>query len=157
MSQSPLARTLDALNVWGYLEEATEEHALRFRCFGPKTLRGAVPTPYVGVVIWCRGRGYHGYRALDLLGIWAVGSPGEDETITVCAGTKQLSFNSPFYDAGAYQQLVRKDYDVYYDDDGSPPQGDGLLYSRVYDKTERLAMRDALSEMVAAWVAQMSA
>lgn len=135
----PLARVFDALNVMDMLGGIASHTAL---CYGPRVIRTALPS--MGVVIWQRASGYHGYKTLRLVGVWAYERNGR--TI-LAVGAKTLAFAAPFYDADAYHKLIRKSYDLYYKDDNKPPAQPA--YSVAYDAERRLELRPILAHEVA--------
>src|SRR4051812_14454371 len=87
----PLARILDDLNAMDALDGLRHRATL---CYGPKAIRSALPS--MGVVIWQRPPGYHGYKTIKLAGVWAF---LRGDTPVVCVGYKSLAFSAPFYDA----------------------------------------------------------
>jgi hypothetical protein len=147
-AQEGLARILDGLNTWGALEAVRAAHFTPQLCFGPKAVSGLMPEPWVGAVIWHRPPGYYGYRVLTLLGVWALEPPEpKTEPVTVVIGARRLSFAAPFFEPEAYHKLIRHGFDVYYADDGRPPeQGIRLRYS----DEQRLALRDQVAAALAA-------
>lgn len=135
----PLARIFDDLNIMDTLEALCRRAPL---CYGPKVIRSAVPS--MGVVVWQRPAGYHGYKTLRLVGVWL--SP-RGEKVMVAVGVKLLAFGAPFYDADAYHKLIRKNYDLYYRDDNKPPTHPA--YSVPYDVDQRLELRATIAHEVA--------
>jgi hypothetical protein len=148
-----LARVLDDVNAFGQLEELQQQQFHTIQCFGPKSINsGLKPTApsevWEGVVVWCKQRGYYSYRTLTLLGIWAIMA---GEAVTLALGTKQLAFTGHYYNAESYFRHIKSRFDIYYEDDGSPPDESRRLYSVQYDSAQRLAIRQALSETLARW------
>ncbi len=135
--QDVLARVLDDLNAFDTLEALKRRTKL---CYGPQVLRGAT----MGVVVWRRAPGYYGYKTLSLIGVWAV--LREDQPYVVI-GKKLLAFSPPFYDADAYAKLIRKNYDLYYHDDGSPPAKP--VFAVHYDAETRLDLRATVARELA--------
>lgn len=148
--QTELAAVLDAVDAWGKLAQLTEAKALRTRCFGPQTRRGLEPSPWVGVVVWCRGRGYYGYRQIELIGLWA--SSGDDDAPLLTLGTKPLHYSAPSYVPEAYFKLMRSSFDAYYDDDGSLPSPENRRLSIPYLADERLTIRQTIRAVLDAWL-----
>lgn len=146
--QDELAAVLDGLDVWGKLDKLRTSKALRTHTFGPKALNGLTPTPWVAVVLWQRGSGYHGYRVLTLMGVWALDQAGET---LVMIGTKRTPFTAPTYEAEAYQKLIKRDFNVYYKDDGAPPLTTNRFYSTIYDPARRLDIREEVRTALAGW------
>lgn len=142
-AQEDLARILDGLNVWDALDTLRASRFARNLCSGPKAVSGFEPIPFVGVVIWHRPAGYYGYKTLTVLGVWAHMEAGLP---VIKIGQKRLSFSAPFYDAEAYFKLIRREYDLYYKDDGTPP-ADALAIP--YHHDERLALRDTVAAELA--------
>src|SRR5690606_27984089 len=138
-AQEELARILDGLNVWGTLEELRTKRFSPNLCYGPKAIGGLVPTPFVGVVLWHRPAGYYGYKTLTLLGVWA---KLEGEKPELLIGSKRLAYSAPFYDAEAYHKLIRRNYDLYYQDDDLPPS-DALTIP--YQPEHRLTLRETIA------------
>ncbi len=134
----PLARVLDDLNVMDTLAAISSRASL---CYGPKVIRSAAPS--LGVVIWQRPPGYHGYKTLILAGVWV--SLRSDRPI-LAVGKKHLAFSAPFYDADAYHKLIRKSYDLYYADNNKPPAQPS--YTVAYDAEQRLELRETIGREV---------
>jgi hypothetical protein len=130
----PLARILDDLNVMDTLEALRKRAKLTY---GPKVILSALPSR--AVVIWRRPSGYHGYKTLTLIGVWAY---QHDAAAIISIGAKQIAFSAPFYDADAYHKLIRKNYDLYYRDDNRPPAH--TPFSVEYDPEQRLELREAI-------------
>jgi hypothetical protein len=61
-------------------------------------------------------------------------------------GVKRLSYSAPFYDAEAYHKLIRRNYDLYYQDDDTPPV-DAL--SIPYQPELRLSLRETIATELA--------
>jgi hypothetical protein len=136
--RAQLAAVLDGLDAWRAAELALMG-CPRLLAWGPKAVSGILPAPWVGVVLWQRAGGYDGYRILMLRGVWAA---REGEAARVIVGAKHLRYRAPFYEAEAYHRLIRKSFDLYYGDDGSPPAQRALDVA--YDEQQRLALRDAV-------------
>ena len=148
VSNRELSHTLDSLNAWGALEDVQTRKPLRHLCFGPKVFSGALPAPWVGVLIWRRERGYYGYRTLHLLGVWAL---AEADGVRVVVGAKTLKYSAPFYDAEAYFALIKRGFETYYKDKGGPPPVASHRFSALYDPAERLTLREQLRRAVESW------
>lgn len=133
-----LAAILDGLNAWRAVEGALAA-APRLLAWGPKAVSGITPSAWVGVVMWARAPGYDGYRVLTVRGVWAL---QEGEGVRVMAGVKRLVYNAPFYEAEAYHKLIRKNFDLYYGDDGAPPSRDVATLDTTYDEARRLELRE---------------
>jgi hypothetical protein len=135
----PLARILDDLNVMDTLESIRKRSRLTY---GPKVILSAQPSR--AVVIWRRAPGYHAYKTLTLIGVWAY---LRDDAPIITIGTKQLAFSAPFYDAEAYNKLIRQNYDLYYKDDNRPPAQPA--FSVRYDPEQRLDLRETIERELA--------
>ena len=146
-AQDDLARVLDSVDAWGKLDFIRRSKGIRKLTYGPKAVSGLTPMIWVGIVIWRRGSGYHGYKQLQLLGIWAYDDGG---TPTITVGTRWLAFSAPFYDADAYQKLIRKNFDLYYEGEVTPPTNG--LYTTIYTPERRLAIREEIRAALQAWV-----
>ena len=142
-AQEALARILDSLDAWGAAEVALKLLP-RLTTWGPKAVSGTSPMAWVGVVVWQRAAGYTGYKLLTVRGIWAQ-QEGTDARIIV--GQKVLPFTPPFYEAEAYHKLIRKGFDIYYSDNGSPPTT--RWYNALYTEAQRLEMREAVRAAMA--------
>jgi hypothetical protein len=143
VAQEELARILDGLNVWGTLEELRMKRFSPNLCYGPKALGGLEPIPFVGVVLWHRAAGYYGYKTLTLLGVWVREESGVP---TILIGVKRLPYTAPFFDAEAYHKLIRRGYDLYYEDDGMPPTD---AFSIPYNPELRLSLRETVAAELA--------
>jgi len=140
--QDALAQTLDALDTMGALEKLVQRLS-RHLSHGPRAVSGLEPIPWVGAVIWQRAPGYFGYRTLTLFGAWAQYA-GED--IHVCTGLRHLAYSIDFYDGEAYIKLIRRDFSLYYGDDGRPPPVEAWSSCFTYITQERLSQRDLLAK-----------
>lgn len=149
--QTDLGHVLDGLDVWGKLEKLARTGAMMPRLNGPKAFEGFKPATWVGVLAWRRGPGYFGYRILQLIGVWAIqDAPGPP---LIVAGSKRLRYNAPTYEAEAYHKLLRKTFAPYYDGDASPPPEASRLLTVRYASEQRLELRDAVRDALAAWAA----
>jgi len=137
--QAELGRVLDDLDAWTAVENALARQP-RLIAWGPKTIRGDQPVPWVGVVMWRRASGYTGYKTLILSGVWAI----QDTPPHIALGQRRLPYAVAFYEAEAYHKLMRKDFTIYYRDDGGPPAAPSRRYDMPYVPEARLAMRDAI-------------
>jgi len=143
--QEDLAAILDSVNAWGFLEDLKKSPLKQINCYGPKSFRGYIPASWVGVVIWCKPKGYYHYETLTLLGIWAHGEA------QVTLGTKALPFAAPIFNPESYYRHLKKRFDVYYQGDGSPPPENSWLYTVHYDASRRLAIRAEIQAQLARW------
>lgn len=134
-----LSRALDMINAHDALEDVCTALQAKKRCYGPAVLTGRT---WIGVVVWGFPREYRGYRNLTLIGVWA---QHHQEGIDLIVGTRQLPYKADFYEAEAFYKLIRRGFDVYYEDDGHPPEAEGRLYSARYDLAERLTQRAAVA------------
>lgn len=135
--QDVLARVLDDLNAFDTLDALRRRTKL---CYGPLAQRAES----MSVVVWRRAPGYYGYKTLSLIGVWAL---LRDDQPYVVVGKKLLAFSPPFYDADAYNKLIRKNFDLYYHDDGRPPAKPSFAVR--YDADERLDLRETLTRELA--------
>ncbi len=137
--QDALAQVLDAVNAFDTLDALQSQIRL---CYGPKVISSAAPSK--GVVIWQRPPGYHGYKVLTLIGVWA---RLIEDTPQIVVGSKRLAFSAPFYDADAYHKLIRRSYDLYYQDDKLPPRDPA--FSAPYAADLRLELRRTVARTLA--------
>jgi hypothetical protein len=140
-----LDAVLDGLNAYGFLDDVQARHDEKVLRYGPKIVTGE---SWVGVVIWQRPRGYHGYRTLTLLGIWAY---VESVQVMITLGAKTLSFSNPYYNAEAYHKHIQTRFDLYYEGDASPPPESDRLYTVVYDSDQRLNIRREIEAQLVQW------
>lgn len=146
--QDTLATILDGVNAWGFLEEIKQAPLAQINCYGPKSFRGYTPVPWVGVVVWCKPRGYYYYQTLTLLGIWAYEAVSESH---ITLGTKTLDFSAPIFNPESYYHHIKRRFDLYYQDDGSPPPDDTRLFTVKYDPSKRLEVRETVQRELARW------
>lgn len=132
-----LAAVLDGLDGWGVLAAACDRAPRHAPLYGPRVVRRA---DAVAVVVWHKGPGFHGYRALTLFGVWATA----DGRLLV--GGKQVAYSAATYNPESYHKLIRTDYRTYYTDDGAPPPTP--LWAVTYTPAERLALRRELAAVV---------
>ena len=157
--QTTLASILDGLNALGVLDDIRRKRLKPFSVYGPKALRGEFKDAerlrhWSAGVIWYKPRGYHHYRTLTLLGIWAL-EMGED--VRVIIGSKTLEFDSPVFNPESYNREIKRGFELYYRGDGTPPPEADWRYSRVYASGERLAIREAVEATLLSWTASLSA
>jgi len=143
-----LGQILNSLNVQQQLDDLRD----RLRRLKQRPLHVHGPKAKTGrhglrVVVWLLTTGVPQDLTLTLLGVWA--TPGSQVTITV--GTRQLPYNAPIFTAEAYWQLIKRDYSVYYADDGSPPTDDRVLLRTVYDPAQRLTLRAQIADALSGW------
>jgi hypothetical protein len=146
--QDTLATLLDHVNAWGFLEDLKKSRRKPFNCYGPKTFRSYLPASWVGVVVWCKPKGYYHYETLTLLGVWAYEADG---ATYITLGTKTLPFNAPVFNPESYYHHLKRRFDLYYEDDGSPPPESARLYTANYDSSKRLEIREAIQREIVAW------
>ncbi|MCA9910148.1 MAG: hypothetical protein KC519_15930 [Anaerolineae bacterium] len=143
--QAELAKILDDLDAWAAVETARAYYS-RLIAWGPKIVKGDIPSPWVGVVMWRRASGYTGYRTLSLGGVWAV---QDQQAVRIIMGQRTLPYAAAFYEAEVYHKLMRKDFTIYYDDDGAPPAPLLRSLDATYDPQERLALRETILQVLA--------
>ncbi len=135
---TPAMGLLDQINAYDALS-AAKDHASLARCYGPKVCHGP---HWAGVVLWRPGQGYYGYQQLTLAGIWAL--LNGDESLLL-AGKRYLAYQAAIYDPEAYHQLIKKQFNLYYDDAGQPPTTAQASWVARYHPQERIALRDQLN------------
>ena len=144
--QTPHDRALDLLNAYDSLAKLTQGNYPNLLCYGPKALRSAA---WSAVVFWYRQSAYHGFRMLELLGIWAHYHEGD---MLISVGVRRLPYRAPVYDAGVYNVTIENGFSLYYEDDGQPPaENDLLLYRSVFAVEDRLQCREALAGILEDW------
>lgn len=137
---SLLESTLDQLNVLDELARLSRRLTENRIAYRPGVVNGR---GWVGVLIWHHEYGYYGYRSLTITGVWAVWRDGE---IHVIVGEKTRSYAAAVFNAESYHKLVRKGFQTYYDDDGSPPtRGDSIHLQATYTPENRLAIRQQIA------------
>jgi hypothetical protein len=149
-----LSTILDGLNALGFLDDLRRKRLPGISYYGPSTYRGTLSSPvsnkprrWVGAIAWHKPRGYHHYRMLTLLGIWAVEAP---EGTQIIVATKSVEFDAPVFNPESYYRNIKRDFHLYYPDDGRPPES-GWLYTTTYNPADRLATRAALQSVLRAW------
>ena len=140
-TQSALAAMLDGVNALGALDALREATLSKALSGGPLVVQGAAPAPWVGTVIWQRAPGYFGYKMLTLYGVWAL-QLGEDTQLR--AGVRRLAYALDFYEADAYHKRFRREFALYYADDGAPPGEELAAWTARYTPEDRLALRSAI-------------
>jgi hypothetical protein len=148
--QDGLAAILDGVNAWGFLEAIKQAKLAQINCYGPKTFRGYTPAPWVGVVVWCKPRGYYHYQTLTLLGLWAYETSGEPH---LTLGMKSLQFSAPIFNPESYHHYIKRRFDLHYDGDASPPPASAGQYTVQYEPSRRLEIRGAIERELAQWAA----
>ena len=149
--QRELQRVLDDLNAFGFLDDARRKAPDEMLCFGPKDVYGS---SWSGVVVWFRPTGYHGYKTLTLLGIWAC---AQMDAVSIIMGTRTLAFTASFYNPEAYFHNIRRGFDLYYGDDASPPAESDRLYTTSYDQSRRLDIRGEIESILDQYMQNTSA
>lgn len=150
-AQEVLASVLDGLNTMGTLDALRQKRFNRYLAHGPKAVFGMAQFPWVGAVIWHRPAGYYGFKTLTLFGAWAFREAIESQPLVVVAA-KRVPYAADFFEAEAYMKLMKRDFSVYYQDDGSPPVRENWLWSVVYAPAERMTQRQQLAEALARYV-----
>jgi hypothetical protein len=147
-AQAELATVLDGLNALDTLDSLRVNALSRLLSGGPVAVSGAAPAPWVGAVMWQRAPGYFGYKLLTLYGLWAL-QPAEGP-VRVLAGTRRLAYALDFYEADAYHKRIRREFALYYNDDGHPPAEPA--WSAQYRAEDRLALRGQAAAALAALI-----
>ncbi len=158
-AHTPLAGALDSLNGMGFLDDMRRRRFATINIYGPTAMRGFMDgRHWAGAVAWYKPRGYHHYREVTLLGVWAVEA---GEAIWVGLGCKVLTFDMPVFNPESYYRTIRKRFDLHYPDDGGPPhaippdEAGGWRWAALYDSARRLRLRDELEAALAGWAAEM--
>jgi hypothetical protein len=156
--QADLSSILDGLNALGFLDDIRRKNPRTISLYGPKAIRGQLKAEdktraWVGAVAWYKPRGYHHYRTLTVLGVWAIEA---DACTRIVIGTKPLEFDSPVFNPESYYRHIKRGFDLYYRGDGSPPPPH-QLYAAQYDAGERLATRETIQAVLVSWVAGLKA
>jgi hypothetical protein len=141
-AKETLGSILDDVDALGKLEHL--KRGLRFT-WGPKVFSAV---SWVGALLWQRGSGYRGYRTLHVVGVWVC---QEGEAVDLIVGTKNLAYTAPTYEAEAYHRLMRRGFDLYYQDDGSPPPLTGRRLTLRYSPDQRLENREAVRQALTEW------
>jgi hypothetical protein len=155
-TQASLANILNGLNALGFLDDTRKKGVRPISIYGPKAVRGQfqveqeLKRQWAGAVAWYKPRGYHHYRVLNLLGIWAIEMQAG---IQIVVGTKALEFDSPIFNPESYYRHIKSRFDLHYRGDGSPPPAEAHIYVVLHDPGERLAIREALQEILKTWAA----
>ena len=144
-AQAELAAILDGLTALGELDKLRESGLSRLLSGGPVAVQGSLPEPWVGAVIWQRAPGYFGYRTLTLYGIWALRNGEETQLRT---GVRRLAYALDFFEADAYHKRIRREFALYYADDGAPPAEDAAVCNASYTPDNRLALRAEAAEAI---------
>ena len=137
-AQAELAAILDHLNALDALDQLRTSVWSQYLSGGPLAVQGATPVPWVGAVIWQRAPGYFGYKTLTLVGLWALKT---GEHVQLRAGTRRLAYALDFFEADAYHKRIRREFGLYYADDGAPPSPAETRWEAVYAPDQRLALR----------------
>lgn len=146
-AQAELAAVLDGLNALDALDALKAGGLSRLLSGGPLGVSGAQPAPWVGAVLWQRAPGYYGYKTLTLYGLWAQQT---SEGAVVLAGIRRVAYALDFYEADAYHKRIRREFGLYYADDGKPPAEPA--WSAVYHAEDRLTLRAQAAEALAALI-----
>ena len=150
--ETPHDRVLDLINAYDSFADQAQRNYEQILCYGPKHIRGAA---WSAVVIWYRPKGYHGYRTLHLLGVWA---HYRDEDIVISIGQRELPYRAPIFDPSVFRVAVENHFDTYYGDNGHPPgEADSLHYQSVFETEKRLQHRKALDDILRGWQRKIEA
>ncbi|MDX1990994.1 MAG: hypothetical protein SF029_01310 [bacterium] len=146
-----LSSVLDGLNAMGALSRCDPTGWL---VYGPKGFTGQ---NWAGALLWCRPNGYHAYKTLTVVGVWARMLEGETgSTVHLCIGHKTAAYTAPFFQPEAYQHALKRGFQQHYGADGSPPDEAAWLWHEVYAAEKRLALRTSVESVLAAWVESMT-
>ncbi len=146
-----LGAALDAVNAWGFLEVWAHEELRQVNCFGPGVYRGFLPTPWAGVMLWYKRRGYYHYSTLYLVGVWACRSADDDAAVDIVVGTKAIPYGVPYFNPEAYYRRLQTSFQMYYKDNGGPPPPERCLLRVRYAPPRRLDIRQAIEDALAGW------
>jgi len=142
---------LDSVNAYDTLNAIRQKPHKRVIVHGPKSRQRST---WSGVMIWYRDKGYHGYKSLKLFGVWAH-QINADIFLTI--GIRQLTYSASIYNAEGYFATIRKDFKLFYDDNGHPPtDADTILFQTLYNAKERLTYRQTLSKIMNQWYADVN-
>ena len=144
-TQAELAAILDGLNALGGLDQLREAGPSRLLSGGPLAVQGGQPCPWVGAVIWQRAPGYFGYRTLMLYGLWAL---RDGESTRLRTGLRRLAYALDFFEPDAYHKRIRREFALYYADDGAPPAEAEAAWSADYTPADRLALREEAASAI---------
>jgi hypothetical protein len=144
-----LSAVLDGLDAFGVLERAQHRMPASQLCFGPKAVRGGMPAAWVGVVIWYRRPGYHNYKTLNLLGIWARET---GQAVEIVVGRRTLNYVASHYNPESYFYHLQRTFETYYGSDASPAQGVGCILTVEYKSEQRLQQRSEIEAALNGWV-----
>lgn len=137
---------LDYVNAFDTLSRIPMKKYDSILCYGPQVIR---KVSWSGVVVWYRQKGYHGYRTLYVLGVW---SHTIDTDIILTIGIRALPYKQEIYTAEGYHASIRKEFQIFYEDDGHPPtEQDTILFQQVYEQKERLTLRQTLEATLKQW------
>jgi hypothetical protein len=143
---SLLETTLDQLNVYDQLEEFRMNRPEDWVCYAPTPFSGR---GWSGVLVWCHRKGYYGYRQIIIFGIWVC---WQDENLQIIADHRQRDYSAAVYNPESFHRLIRKSFELYYNDDGRPPQLSTSADLKVtYSSTDRLAIRQQLRALIQQW------
>ena len=146
---SELAKVLDDINAWGFLEAQQQAHHPKITCYGPGVLKGYLPVTWAGVVMWYKQRGYYFYDTIQLVGIWAVRRSPEQVTVEI--GTRDLVYGLPFFNPESYYRRIQEEFRTFYKDSGGPPPAESCFYNIVYDPARRLEIRREVEDELDEW------
>jgi hypothetical protein len=152
-AQSGLAAVLDGLNALDMLDRLRDSGLSKLLSGGPLAVQGTNPAPWVGAVIWQRAPGYFGYRTLALYGLWSLQT---GDGIRLRAGVRHLAYALDFFEPDAYHKRIRREFAIYYADDGVPPLEDAATWVSPYRAEDRLTLRAEAAAALSGLVSQGS-
>ena len=145
MQEKRLNATLNAVNAAGYLGDVQRRAPSGLQVFGPKSLQGQ---GWAGAMLWIKRNGYHTYKMITLLGIWA---QIQDNELHVIVGTRPLLYQAPIYAPDSYFHQIKRDFRLYYGKDAQPPTSTTHLYNAPYVAENRLVMRQQIEMALGQW------
>ena len=145
VQEKRLNTTLNAVNAAGYLSDVQRRAPSGLQVFGPKSLQRQ---GWAGAVLWMKRNGYHTYKMITLLGIWA---QMQDEDLYVIVGTRPLLYQAPIYAPDSYFHQIKRDFRLYYGKDAAPPTSATQLYTAPYVPENRLAIRQQIEGALGQW------
>lgn len=131
---------LSGLNALQILELEAPKYLDDVLHYGPASFVG---NNWAAALIWFRRKGYHEYKELTLLGVWAISKGDESELLI---GTKKLHYTAPVFNPESYMQLIKRNFQTHYKDDASPPLQDDSATRIKYETARRLALRQELKD-----------
>ncbi|MEL6525552.1 MAG: hypothetical protein AAFQ07_07560 [Chloroflexota bacterium] len=134
------AQYLSGLNVLQELQDHANDYLASKLVYGPATFAG---DGWASALVWYRHKGYQHFKSMILFGVWVHDNTSDRQ---VSIAKKPLQFQAAHFNPESYFAVIQRDFRSYYNDDGSPPDEQDILWQASATETTRLDMRRTVAD-----------